>query len=69
MKARKWQAVRETVQSTFQMLLVAFVGVVIADGFTHGAIRYQYVNLDYALVAVLLFGIALFALELICKNH
>ncbi len=63
MDKRKWQAVRETVQGTFHMLLVGFVGIVIADALTYGSIRYQYMNLDYALLAVLVFGLALLILD------
>jgi len=62
-KRQKLQAVRETVQLTFHILLVAFVGIVVADTFTHGSIRYRYINLDYALIAVLFLGGALLALE------
>ena len=68
MKRQKWQAVRETLQTTFHMLLVVFVGIVVADAFTHGSIRYGYINLDYALIAVLFFGGALLALEVFCKK-
>lgn len=63
MYKRKWQVVRDITQTAFHMLLVGFVGVVITDALTHGLIRYQYVNLDYALVAVLSLGVALLTLD------
>ena len=68
MKRQKWQAVRETAQMTFHMLLVAFVVIVVADAFTRGSIRYGYINLDYALIAVLFVGGALLALEVFYKK-
>ena len=68
MNKRKWQTLRDTVQTAFHMLFVILSILVLVDALGHGVIGFQYVNLDYALVFVLSFGAILIPLEVMCKR-
>ena len=68
MAAIRWQAIHEVVETTFHMLLSVFVVILFIDKFTQGLIRFKYINLDYALVAVLVFGALVIPLQFLTMN-
>jgi len=68
MNRRKWQTLRDIMQTTFHILFVVFSIIVLVDALSDGVISFRYVNLDYALVSVLFFGAILIPLELMSKR-
>jgi len=53
----KWYIVHGVVETTFNMLSWAFVLVLLTNEFTGGLVARKYINLDYMLLVVIVFGV------------
>ena len=64
MKNLIWHTLSGVVETTFKMLSWTFVLVLFVNEFTDGLIARKYINLDYMLLFVIVFGVILIGLEL-----
>ena len=57
MKHLTWHTLSGVVETTFNMLSWAFVLVLLTNEFTGGLVARKYINLDYMLLVVIVFGV------------
>jgi len=60
----KRYAVRGVVETTFNMLSWTFILILFINEFTDGLVARIFINLDYMLLIVIVFGVILIGLEL-----
>ena len=60
----KWYVVHGVVETTFNMLSWTFILILFVNEFTDGLVARIFINLDYMLLFVIVFGAILIGLEL-----
>ena len=64
MKHLTWHTLSGVVEATFNMLSWIFVLVLFVNEFTDGLVAIEYINLDYLLLVVIVFGAILISSQL-----
>ena len=60
----KRYVVRGVIEATFSMLSWTFILILFVNKFTDGLVARKFINLDYMLLFVIVFGVILIGLEL-----